>query len=1116
MAIIFDSQTGRTEERSSPRSLHQRRRVAADAIVLPVGQFVEHPKIEGIGRIAERQGDQVRVEAFESVAIPVGFCCWVDVEECQAVRLLPQTRVYWQNPDTGRWRAGRIVGGGPDTYFVRLPNLDLDHQIPQVHLRVRWDRPIVSPVEVLAAGANESPYFRDARLPMLRSLVAQRAACANLPALLSAAIEIYPHQVQAALTVLSDPVQRYLLADEVGLGKTIEAGLIIRQRLLDDPTSRIVVVAPDMLRQQWNRELRDKFFTDDFLAATLKITRHETPERWKDYHGFDLVVVDEVHRLTDTADPAQSPYRELAALAHSAQRLVLISATPTISRPQAHLGMLHLLEPVLYRWDDLPRFAERFQARRVLANAVFGLDADFEPLLPSAISEISDLLPEDSAFRDLADEVLSLLTPDGDLSDEAQRPALRARVDGLRAHISETYRLHRRIIRHRRHNVLAASGDDTDALPFEVTGRERPTVLGFWASAAEPMGDLLLTWQQQVAYWLVDHDAEDQAAAYGHVLAVLASRSDGLSDDFHDAVRWRVYRDGVAAQRAGLNSQERDILAGTAVLPADRVLSSKLDEYTDGRDLDVRPLAHVLAKHGRVVVFCGGGSLAGRLVDALSSSPSTRIVAEHTHRRGAGESAAAADRWRFHGGVLIADDSVEDGVNLQDADAVVHVRLPWSPNRCEQRLGRVDRFAGAFGSSGRAAAQYVIDVGPADQSFGATWACFLVDVVKMFDDSVTALQDALENVTTTVWEFGLREGPAAMLAMSGNVAEKLRQERREIDGMDTLEAVHEGSRGRILAEEMNRMEARWGAHEKATMLYVGAEAGGLRFAVQPAEESRQVVRFARGQADPLVSPRLFALSGRTIPKAVMQGTFNRNVALRAPGTRLFRVGNPFVDTLARVAAIDDRGQACVLWRPGVRSRDMVAYFGFDFLVEADIESAQELIGALPDASRALRRQADLILPPLMQRLWLPSGEEQGVTDERLLRWLDAPYAPDRGDVNLNDQRIAGVWNYFGDVEGLAAAARRAELHARDALTRSAQLLQRAEQARDEAGRALAVRRAQAEARRKAGWLLSDTDSYLADVGVAAALIDALGQPAIRLMAVTCVVGGELGAISSGA
>ena len=144
--------------------------------------------------------------------------------------------------------------------------------------------------------------------------------------------------MRAALTVLSDPVQRYLLADEVGLGKTIEAGFVIRQTLLDHPDARIVVLAPDALRPQWAQELREKFFIDDFPDAQVKCVGHEEPERWADYHGCELVVVDEAHRVAETDDPDKPTYRSLCTLAHSVPRLLLLSATPVMSQKRDTTG----------------------------------------------------------------------------------------------------------------------------------------------------------------------------------------------------------------------------------------------------------------------------------------------------------------------------------------------------------------------------------------------------------------------------------------------------------------------------------------------------------------------------------------------------------------------------------------------------------------------------------------------------------------------------------------------------------------------------------------------------------------------------------------------------------
>ena len=104
--------------------------------------------------------------------------------------------------------------------------------------------------------------------------------------------------------------------------------------------------------------------------------------------------MDEAHLLVQVDGPAQSPYRELAALAHSAERVLLLSATPLTSRVTTHLGLLHLLDPDLYKWTEREAFEQKFRLRKQLANAVFALDAEFAPLLPSTIERDQGTNPE--------------------------------------------------------------------------------------------------------------------------------------------------------------------------------------------------------------------------------------------------------------------------------------------------------------------------------------------------------------------------------------------------------------------------------------------------------------------------------------------------------------------------------------------------------------------------------------------------------------------------------------------------------------------------------------------------------------------------------------------------
>ena len=93
----------------------------------------------------------------------------------------------------------------------------------------------------------------------MRSLLSQRAASMGMSAMPSSAVELEAHQIEVVRRILQDPVQRYLLADEVGLGKTIEAGVLIRQVILDAAEDALVlVIVPGPLVPQWRSELETK------------------------------------------------------------------------------------------------------------------------------------------------------------------------------------------------------------------------------------------------------------------------------------------------------------------------------------------------------------------------------------------------------------------------------------------------------------------------------------------------------------------------------------------------------------------------------------------------------------------------------------------------------------------------------------------------------------------------------------------------------------------------------------------------------------------------------------------------------------------------------------------
>ena len=178
----------------------------------------------GIGKVIARNGQQWVVRFFQSITQQTERTYMTD--QLKPVLAMPQTRVYYQQED--RWRVGRIKERDDDEYLIRLPNHEMAY-LGSDDFEIRCLQPFDDPAEVLAIGGAESQYLHDRRRAFIDALIRLRAASRGMTGATAAAIELVDYQLQVARRVLSDPVQRYLLADEVGMGKTIEAGIVIRQ-----------------------------------------------------------------------------------------------------------------------------------------------------------------------------------------------------------------------------------------------------------------------------------------------------------------------------------------------------------------------------------------------------------------------------------------------------------------------------------------------------------------------------------------------------------------------------------------------------------------------------------------------------------------------------------------------------------------------------------------------------------------------------------------------------------------------------------------------------------------------------------------------------------------------
>ena len=257
------------------------------------------------------------------------------------------------------------------------------------------------PAERLFTGQLDHDRWFELRYQTLQHL--NRLAHSELRGLTGGRTSLIPHQLYIAHEVANRHAPRVLLADEVGLGKTIEAGLILHQQLLTERAQRILIVVPESLLHQWLVEMLRRFnlsfsiFDEERCRAITESTGQDNPFHTEqqvlctlefllahpEHHqqavagDWDLLVVDEAHHLQWSPDKVSPEYQLIEQLAQATRGVLLLTATPEQLGKESHFARLRLLDPD--RFPDFDTFVQEEQAYEPVARAVQTL-LDEKPL----------------------------------------------------------------------------------------------------------------------------------------------------------------------------------------------------------------------------------------------------------------------------------------------------------------------------------------------------------------------------------------------------------------------------------------------------------------------------------------------------------------------------------------------------------------------------------------------------------------------------------------------------------------------------------------------------------------------------------------------------------------
>lgn len=529
--------------------------------------------------------------------------------------------------------------------------------------------------------------------------------------LADAQVDLNPHQVEAALFAFQNPFSKgAILADEVGLGKTIEAGLLLAQKWAERKR-RLLVILPANLRKQWSQELADKFFlpsviletrtfNDAIRAGKLNPFQQEAvvlcsyqfaraKEAYIRQTPWDLVAIDEAHRLRNV-------YKNSSKIALSIKHAIapfpkiLLTATPLQNSLLELYGLVSIIDD--YAFGDLESYRKQF-AR--LTN-----DGNFaelkERLAPICKRTLRRQVLEYVKYTDrhaLVQEFVPTVEEQRlyDLvSGYLQREALYALPASQRQLITLILR-----------KLLSSSTYAIAGTLDAMAQRLRAAAQASEAVATPPEG-LNEDWEQ---------------------LDELADEWEGEADDSKAGERVRLAPEHLAALK-----QEMAELGEFHALAKSIIRNSKGEVLLTALRRGFEAAARAQAEHGgpalqqKAVIFTESRrtqdylirlleqtEFAGKvmLFNGTNTDPNSKAIYARWLERHEGTDwisgspsadmrAALVDHFRDEAAILIATEAAAEGINLQFCNLVVNYDLPWNPQRIEQRIGRCHRYGQKF------------------------------------------------------------------------------------------------------------------------------------------------------------------------------------------------------------------------------------------------------------------------------------------------------------------------------------------------------------------------------------------------------------------------------------
>ena len=584
----------------------------------------------------------------------------------------------------GSWGRGTVISRAsepyaedhPYWYWVKLPN-GRCVKACETEIKFDYSQMNYSPEKQLRSYEFQHPTWFINHLKVSQNLHLVNNATYGFKVLAGCRAFLLPHQISTVARCFETTPVRYMLADEVGLGKTVEACSILSILASENSDLRVLIIVPGALVSQWKNELHYKYGIEAIVASSrtaVCLLPMEDIEKAKTILGanWDLAIVDETHRLL----ARDEWYKEVQGLSRNTTHVLLLSATPIQDRNEEYRRLLALLNPEQYENMTTERFAWMVKRQKHIqksVNLLLGYLERYNEYTEIILDDLKTIVEtlEDSALKKMVEEI--------DLNAEDHGLSM---VKRALAYICENYRIERKVIRNRRQLISK-----------KMAKRTLNTISYTPLSLNENYNEIGAI-QNTLAY-LADKSEDDEEYVTQVAIPLLASLFSSPWA-FEDTLRCLKIDDGILIDSATTWRQQAENEHGLVNVALDedpdyikgRLMSimNYIDQETDILDNENCKIVVFTAFNATLTEFL-------KLFNSRYTGMGIHAVAFGKHMtRDELEDSVYAFQNDSTCRVIVCDETGGEGRNFQNAEQIIHIDIPWNANALEQRIGRLDRL----------------------------------------------------------------------------------------------------------------------------------------------------------------------------------------------------------------------------------------------------------------------------------------------------------------------------------------------------------------------------------------------------------------------------------------